>query len=152
MKGDKNGKTNRKQFKQSENNVLLKKEVVEKTKKEKTVAVSKELPKDVTCLADGVVFPASFEKTGINLNEMIIGPTGSGKTYSVSIPRILHTYNASMVVPIAKKTVREKCATLLKKRGYNVIDLDFTHPEKCDVGYDPMDYIRNDVDVILSLN
>lgn len=104
--------------------------------------------KDLTCLAEGQVFPASFEETGINLNELIIGPTGCGKTYSVSIPRILHTYNSSLVVPIAKKAVREKCAALLKKRGYNVIDLDFTHPEKCEVGYDSMDYIRTEADVV----
>lgn len=104
--------------------------------------------KDLTCLAAGQVFPASFEETGINMNELIIGPTGCGKTYSVTIPRLLHTYNKSLVVPIAKRAVREKCATLLKKRGYNVINLDFTHPEKCEVGYDPMDYIRNDVDIV----
>ncbi len=104
--------------------------------------------KDLTCLADGQVFPASFEETGINCNELIIGPTGSGKTYSISIPRIVHTYHKSLVVPIAKKAVREKCGKLLEERGYKVINLDYAHPEACSIGYDPMDYIHTAADVV----
>ncbi len=114
----------------------------------KGVKNMKEKMKDLSCLAEGQIFPANFAETGINLNELIIGPTGCGKTYSVSIPRILHTYNSSLVVPIAKRAVRDQCAALLKKRGYKIVNLDFTHPEKSNIGYDPMDYIHSDVDVV----
>lgn len=113
-----------------------------------TVSKKETKMKDLTCLADGQVFPASFEETGINCNELIIGPTGAGKTYSISLPRIVHTYNKSLVVPIAKKALREKCGKLLEERGYRVINLDYAYPENCVVGYDPMDYIHSAADVV----
>ena len=40
--------------------------------------------KNLTCLADGYVFPTDLEVTGINANEIIVGPTRCGKT---AVPR-----------------------------------------------------------------
>lgn len=103
---------------------------------------------DVTCLAEGLVVPADFEKTGLNLNEIIIGPTGCGKSYSNAYSRLVHTTESSVVVPIAKKDIKVKFAKMFKDRGYQIIDLDFTNPAKCKIGYDPLDYVDSDEDVI----
>jgi len=103
---------------------------------------------DMTCLADGYVVPASFEKTGLNLNEIIVGTTGCGKSMSNAYSRLLHTFESSVVVPIAKLAIRDKFARMFEERGYKVIDLDFAKPSRCTVGYDPMDYIQSDEDVI----
>lgn len=103
---------------------------------------------DLTCLAEGQVFPADFNKTGINLNELIVGSTGSGKSVSINESRLLHTINSSLVIPIAKKSLKEKYTNLFKERGYNVIDLDFAHPENCKIGYDPLDSIHSERDII----
>lgn len=103
---------------------------------------------DMTCLADGMVFPADFKITGINLNEIIVGPTGCGKSFSTAYPRLLHTTQSSVVVPIAKGALKKRFLKLFRERGYEVLDLDFTHPESCRIGYDPMFYIQNDEDVI----
>ena len=35
--------------------------------------------RDLTCIAENMVFPADSEKTGINLNEIIVGATGCGR-------------------------------------------------------------------------
>ena len=102
---------------------------------------------DMSCLAEGLVVPADFEKTGLNLNEMVVGATGCGKSYSNAYSRLLHTENSSVVVPIAKKAIKEKFAGMFRRKGYKVIDLDFAHPEKSEYGYDPMDYIKRDEDV-----
>jgi len=103
---------------------------------------------DMSCLADGLVVPANFELTGLNLNEIVVGPTGCGKSMSNAYSRLLHTTQSSVVVPITKKAIREKFSRLFEERGYQVINLDFSKPENCNVGYDPMDYITSDEDVV----
>lgn len=104
--------------------------------------------KDKTCLAEGLVVPADFETTGINLNEIVVGSTGCGKSMSNAYSRLLYTYESSVVVPITKKAVREKFSKLFKERGYEVMSLDFANPQNSTAGYDPLDYIHSDEDVI----
>lgn len=103
---------------------------------------------DFTCLADGMIVPADFEKTGLNLNEIVVGPTGCGKSFSNAYSRLLHTDESSVVVPIAKKAIKEKFSQLFLNRGYEVLDLNFAQPQECQVGYDPLDYVHSDEDVI----
>ena len=88
------------------------------------------MSRDLTCLAENMVFPADPEKTGLNLNEIIIGSTGCGKTMSLGIPRLLHTYDSSIVIPIAKGALMNKFSALFKSRGYEVEVIDFVNPEK----------------------
>lgn len=103
---------------------------------------------DYTCLGDGgAVYPADFEKTGLNLNELIIGTTGCGKTYSVVIPRLLHTFKSSLVVPLSKRQLIDKFSKMFKDRGYEVKEINFARPELSDVGYDPMNYINSEEDI-----
>lgn len=108
----------------------------------------KEKYEDITCLAENMIFPADMKKTGINLNELVVGSTGSGKTFSTAYPRIMHTYNSSVVVPIAKRDLMNRFASLFEKRGYKVMVLDFVSPDKSTIGYDPLDRVRTDLDVV----
>ena len=103
---------------------------------------------DLSCLADGYVVPVDFQKTGINSNELIVGSTGSGKSMSNVYSRLLHTFNSSVVVPVAKRQVKQPFIRLFRKRGYYTIDLDMTRPELCKEKYDPMMYVGNERDVI----
>lgn len=103
---------------------------------------------DMTCLAEGVVYPADFEKTGLNLNELVVGGTGCGKSVSVAYSRLVHTSNSSVVVPITKVALKNKFASMFEKRGYRVVDLDFTKQVQGGIGYEPMDYIRCTEDVL----
>lgn len=103
---------------------------------------------DMSCLAEGLMVPADFEQTGINLNEIVVGPTGCGKSFSNAYSRLVHTTESSVVVPITKKAIKDKFSKMFRERGYQVIDLDFAHPEKSKVGYDPLDYIQRDEDII----
>lgn len=103
---------------------------------------------DMTCLAEGLVVPTDFEVTGLNSNEIVIGTTGCGKSFSNAYSRLVHTYNSSVVVPLSKKAIKEKFSKMFEKRGYEVLDLNLAHPEACQVGYDPLDYVKTDEDVI----
>lgn len=103
---------------------------------------------DMSCLADGYVVPADFEQTGINLNELIVGPTGCGKSFSNAYSRLVHTTESSVVVPIAKGSLRKKFTRMFEDRGYEVANIDFAHPENSTTGYDPLAFIKSDEDVI----
>ncbi|MCR5249616.1 MAG: type IV secretory system conjugative DNA transfer family protein [Lachnospiraceae bacterium] len=103
---------------------------------------------DLSCLAEGLVVEADFRKTGLNLNQMIVGTTGVGKSVSVSFPRIMYTYHSSIVIPIAKKEAKDKFTRVLRDRGFEVHVLDFAHPENSDIGYDPLDFIDSSEDMI----
>lgn len=103
---------------------------------------------DKSCLAENYIVPMSFEMTGLNLNEMIVGGTGCGKSVSNAYSRLLHTNHTSVVVPIAKKALKQKFSKMFEERGYEVIDLDFAHPEKCTFGYNTLDFVHSDEDVV----
>lgn len=101
---------------------------------------------DYTCLGRGIVYPA--KSTDVNSNEIILGATGVGKSMSVSEPRILHTYNSSLVIPIVKRKIYDLYAPILRERGYEVWDLNLAHPEKSGIGYDPFKGFKSEDDIL----
>ena len=103
---------------------------------------------DITCLADGFVQSVDFNETGLNANELVVGPTGSGKSFSNAYSRLLHTTESSVVVPIAKGAIKNKFYNMFVKRGYDVIDLNFADMDSSECGYDPFDYIKTDEDIL----
>lgn len=104
--------------------------------------------KDITCLAEGITYPADSSVTGLNLNEIIVGGTGCGKSFSNAYSRLLHTHESSVVVPIAKRAIMGMFKGMFEERGYEVLVLDFAHPGKSDAGYDPLRYIKNNQDAL----
>ena len=103
---------------------------------------------DATPLADGLVTAASFEKTGVNQNVVVVGSTGCGKTTSITEAKLLHTFNSSMVVPIAKRAIAEKYMQEFVSRGYEVNVIDFSDSSRSSIGYDPMEYINRPEDAL----
>ncbi len=101
-----------------------------------------------SCLAEGLVVSTDMGKTGINANELIVGSTGCGKTTSICCPRMLHTYTESIICPISKAAIRDEYSPLFEERGYKIMDIDFAHPEKSEVGYDPLHYVKREEDVM----
>lgn len=103
---------------------------------------------NVTCLAEGCIYPTDLKKTGINANEIIIGPTRSGKTTSVIEPKLLHTFEGSLIVNVTKRVLVDKYAPVFRKRGYQVWDLNLANPEESNVSYDPFHYVNKDKEII----
>lgn len=80
--------------------------------------------------------------TKINNNDLIIGPSGAGKTRGYVKPNILQM-NESMVIADTKGNLHEEFHILLKKNGYKVMLIDYKNMDNS-YGYNPLDCIRYD--------
>lgn len=80
--------------------------------------------------------------TGLNNNDVIIGPSGAGKTRSYVIPNILQC-NESMIIADAKGSVKKEVEDALLKKHYKIIDIDLMDLFSS-YGYNPFDFIRYD--------
>lgn len=93
-------------------------------------------------LGDGIEVSDDLQNTGYkNLNTLIIGTTGSGKTRSFVVPNILAA-EGSIVVTDTKGDLCGKLRGRLEAKGYRVLCIDFTDCENTSVGYNPLDYVR----------
>lgn len=81
--------------------------------------------------------------TGRNNNDIIIGPSGAGKTRGYVLPNILNSQE-SMVVVDTKGNLYHKTTDRLRQKGYHVLLLDFTDLQHSPVGYNPLDFVRRD--------
>ena len=104
---------------------------------------------DRIILGDGnkCIFSTDSEETQLNNNVIICGSSGSGKTMSITEMRLLETFNSSLVVNLSKRKLVSKYTPLFKERGYKVLDLNFTNPDKSDISYDPLTYVKNYMDI-----
>lgn len=94
-------------------------------------------------LAVGIRVDNNTWLTGRNNNDLIIGPSGAGKTTSYVLPNILNAAE-SMVVVDTKGNLYSKTADRLRQKGHHVLLLDFTDLQHSPVGYNPLDYVRRD--------
>lgn len=97
-------------------------------------------------LGKGAIYSTDPE-TGITNNVVVVGSSGSGKTVSVIIPKLLETTESSILCSVSKRRVVDQYAPLFKKRGYKVLDLNFAEPEKSTICYDPIQYLTSTEDV-----
>lgn len=104
---------------------------------------------DQVILGDGesCVFSTDCNETGLNNNVLVVGGSGSGKTMSIAEPFLLETFRRSIITTVTKRRIVNKYSPLLRIRGYDVWDLDFVHPERGNVAYDPLDYIGSYPDI-----
>lgn len=80
-------------------------------------------------------------ETGLNNNDLIIGPSGAGKTRGYVLPNILQA-NESMIVTDTKGDLCQRTRAVLEKRGYEVQEINLTDCIASPWGYNPLDYIR----------
>ncbi len=81
-----------------------------------------------------------------NLNVLVIGGTGAGKSRTYAIPNIMQC-NCSMVVTDPKAELLRKTGHLLEKKGYDVRVFDLIHPDTS-FCYNPFEYVQDDKDVL----
>ncbi len=79
--------------------------------------------------------------TGLNNNDLIIGPTGSGKTRGYVIPNLIHNSGESFVVVDTKGTLCKTYGSYLESQGYEVSCIDFVDCLRSESGYDPIRFV-----------
>lgn len=94
-------------------------------------------------LADGVTVSNDTWATGFGNHDLIIGPTGGGKTRGYVLPNLLSTQE-SCIVADSKGTLRRQAGGILERRGFRVLELDFTDLLRSPWGYNPLRFIRYD--------
>ena len=92
-------------------------------------------------LAKGVRVSNNTWDTGLNNNDLLVGPSGGGKTRGYVIPNILHAQD-SLIITDTKGNLCRLYGKHLAERGYKVMHLDFTDTANTPWGYNPMGYIR----------
>lgn len=93
-------------------------------------------------LAEKISADNDTRKTGLNNNDLIIGPSGSGKSRGYVLPNILQCCG-SMVIADSKNSLYRKTGDFLQEEGYKVMNVDFRDCMKS-CGYNPLDFIRYD--------
>lgn len=99
-----------------------------------------------TIIAKDCRFSLDDIKTRINNNILVVGGSGTGKTSTVVIPNLLQAVG-SYIISDPKGNLYRKYADYLRKRGYETVNVDFTHPEKS-AHYNPLMFVRNSQDIL----
>ena len=76
-------------------------------------------------------------QTGLNNNDLIIGPSGTGKTRGYVMPNILQC-NESMVITDTKGALCAKLGPVLVQEGYKVMELNLADCGTSPYGYNPL--------------
>ena len=98
-------------------------------------------------LADGNYLPVN--KRG-NVNVLVVGGSGSGKSASYSIPNAYQLLG-SYIFTDPKGELYDKTAGYLKSNGYEIKVLNLVRPQYSD-GYNPLKHITSEIDVDVIAN
>lgn len=85
-----------------------------------------------------------------NLNVLVVGGSGAGKSRTYAIPNIMQC-NCSMVITDPKAELLRKTGGVLERNGYEVRVFDLINPE-ISWCYNPFAYVRDDKDVLKLIN
>lgn len=97
-------------------------------------------------IAEGCHYSLDDFKTQLNNNVLVVGGSGTGKTRTIVTPN-LHEASGSYLVSDPKGCLYKQYAGYLQTKGYKVVLVDFTHPEKS-VHYNPMHNIHSTQDIL----
>ena len=92
-------------------------------------------PTDESAEHAGIVLMNNGKEMWVDDSEhhsLIIGSTGSGKTTLVVFPmvKVLAKKGESMIITDPKGEIYSQTAEMLKRRGYNIVVLNFRNPDK----------------------
>lgn len=102
---------------------------------------------DRRILGEKCIYSSDCLQTGLNNNTIICGTSGSGKTKSILEPCLLENENTNLIISVSKRHLIDVYKPLFEKRGYKVLDVNFTNPSESDALFDPLRYIQSYQDI-----
>lgn len=96
-------------------------------------------------LGNGLYYSKDGMKTHVNNNVLVVGRTGGGKTRNLVKPNLLQL-DGSYVISDPKGSLCKEFGPFLREKGYNVLEMDFIHPERS-LHYNPFFKARNTTDI-----
>ncbi len=103
------------------------------------------IPENTLVLGADKYFCMDGRVTHVNNNVLVVGRSGSGKTRYLVKPNLLQC-NGSYVISDPKGMLRKEFGEYFKSQGYEVLSMDFIHPEKSN-HYNPISKIHNTNDI-----
>ena len=101
-------------------------------------------------LAEGYIVSNDTTVTDLNNNDLIIGPSGAGKTMGYVKPNIRKLIDdnlpISMIVADTKSSLFNELKDELESSGFDARKIDFVKPEETTATYNPLKYIGRDKD------
>ncbi|MCD7731593.1 MAG: type IV secretory system conjugative DNA transfer family protein [Oscillospiraceae bacterium] len=113
---------------------------------EETTNANSEFMNSEVIIAQNCRYSLNDIKSRINNNSLIVGGSGTGKTSTVVAPNIEQAVG-SYIVSDPKGNLYKRYRRYLEKRGYDVYNIDFIHPERS-THYNPLNYIHTTQDII----
>lgn len=99
-------------------------------------------------LSKNVRMSLNTRKTKLNNNILIIGGSGSGKTFYEVKPNLMQMpHHCSFITTDPKGEILRSCGEMLKQNGYKVRVINLLEMDKSDC-YNPFAYIREETDVV----
>lgn len=108
------------------------------------------MQKEMMILGEGpeCIVSTDTELTQLNNNVLVCAPSGAGKTMSYCEMKLIQTQDTNLIVTLSKRILAEKYIWLFRKRGYEVYDMNFIDPQSANIGYDPLDQVKNYSDAV----
>ncbi|MBQ5331714.1 MAG: type IV secretory system conjugative DNA transfer family protein [Oscillospiraceae bacterium] len=115
-------------------------------KYESLIIPDEEFAKSELIIAKDCRYSLDDVKCRLNNNVLVVGGSGTGKTSTVVIPNLRQAVG-SYIVSDPKGMLYRKYGRYLSRKGYEVFNIDLTHPERSS-RYNPLMFIRTTQDIL----
>ena len=107
------------------------------------------MSEEIITLGKNNIYSAN-DQLGINNHLLVVGGSGTGKSYSIVRPNILNCAAAgtSMVISDPKGCLEKEFTSFLIEQGYECSSINLIDVGASECGYNPLDYIFCEQDIV----